>query len=570
MGKAQANARPEGFAALVTAMSLRALAGEKSFERGKAYFASGAVASLVDSGETVKARVIGTDEYTVTLRANGRALDWDCSCPLGEEGTFCKHAVATGLAWIASGKHGATGPGYTGRGEFDAIRAHLAGLDREALVELLMKQVEEDELLRSRLRVRAVRGSADPKALKDTVRKALHTGGFVEYRGMRAFVQRAASVEDLVQGLLKDGQAALAAQIAEYAMQRGLTAYERVDDSAGSFGDLLRRIAALHLDACRAARLDGAALGKTLFEFKLRDQWGFFAWQDYAPLLGEAGRAAYRAAAEKEWAKVPARAPGEGGRFDSEHFQITSIMEELASEAGDIDALVAVKSRDLASAYSFLKVAEILANAGRRDEALAWAERGRAAFAQGADLRLVEFLVKEYGARKRCDDAARLAWEAYAGDPDRRGFARLKRAAKDTKDPAAWREKAFAWAREGRAGSAAKRPVWRSAGHILLIELHLEDGDSDAALALANEHGCPEHLWTEIARAREKKHPAHAAAIYRSFVDHVVGRANNSAYDSGVDLILDVRELMRRAGETREFAAWGEAQGEEELRQAPG
>ncbi|MFN7086796.1 MAG: SWIM zinc finger domain-containing protein [Burkholderiales bacterium] len=75
MGKAQANARAAGLSALVTEASLRALAGEKSFARGKAYFAAGAVTSLIDSGETVKARVNGTDEYTVTLRANGKTLD---------------------------------------------------------------------------------------------------------------------------------------------------------------------------------------------------------------------------------------------------------------------------------------------------------------------------------------------------------------------------------------------------------------------------------------------------------------------------------------------------------------
>lgn len=557
MGKE--NARATRLAALVTEVSLRALAGEKSFARGKAYFAAGAVASLVDSGETVKACVSGTDEYSVTLRASGKMLDWDCSCPLGDERAFCKHAVATGLAWIASGKHGATGAGYTGRSEFDAIRARLTRLDREALVELLMQQVEEDEPLRSRLRAQAVRTSADPKALKDAIRKALHAADFVDYRGMRALVQRAASVEDLLQGLLDDGRAALAADTAEYALERGLAAYERVDDSAGSFGDLLGRIARLHLDACRTARQDNATFGRKLFALKLRDQWGFFGWKDYAPLLGDAGRAAYRAAAEKEWAKVPARAPGnDGGRFDTEHFQITSIMEEIAREADDIDALVAVKSRDLASPYSFLQIAEILVEAGRRDGALAWVERGRAAFPHDVDARLVEFLVNEYGARQRFDDAARIAWEVFADHPDRRSFALLKRAAKHTKDPTVWREKAFARAREETAGKAAKGPVWRSVGHTLLIDLHLQDGDSDAALALAKQHGCPERLWKEIARAQEEKQPAIAAGIYRSVVDRIVNVANNRAYDNAVELILHVRELMHRADEASALDAWVE------------
>jgi uncharacterized Zn finger protein len=83
-----------------------------------------------------------------------------------------------------------------------------------------------------------------------------------------------------------------------------------------------------------------------------------------------------------------------------------------------------------------------------------------------------------------------------------------------------------------------------------------EDGDSDAALALAKQQGCPEHQWKEIARAQEEKHPATAAVIYRSLVDPIVGISNNNAYDNGVELILCVRELMRRAGEAPAFSTW--------------
>ena len=57
-------------------------------------------------------------------------------------------------------------------------------------------------------------------------------------------------------------------------------------------------------------------------------------------------------------------------------------MESLARVSGDIDELVAIKAKDLSSAYQFLRIAEILLGAGRKDEALTWAERGLTAFSR--------------------------------------------------------------------------------------------------------------------------------------------------------------------------------------------
>ena len=545
----------------ITEKSLRALAGDKSFERGAAYFASGAVTGLVDTGRIIKARVLGGDEYKVTLKAEGKKLAYGCTCPLGEEGEFCKHAVAAGLAWLDQSRGGSAEADYTGKSEFDAVREHLSSLDREALVELLMEQVTEDDGLRSRLAVRAARrgGAADPRALKEIVRKALAVHGFTDYHGMRRLIERARPVAELLQELIAEGRTAAAVELADFAMHRGLSAYERTDDSAGSFGDLLREIAVLHLEACRKARPEPKALGKALFPLRLRDQWGFFKWSDYTPLLGEAGREAYRALAEKEWAKVPARGPQEksGEHSDATHFQIASIMEELARERGDVDALVAVKSRDLRRGHAFVDIAQIFAEAGRRDEALAWAERGRAAFRDDLNWPLVEFLAAEYRRRKRFDDAVALAWEHFTVYPGLKAYQLLKSGAEGARAWTAWREKALAWLRETCAKDPSRsRYAWTLGGRSLLVEILLWEGDSDGALAEAGAGGCTVDLWFHLARAREKDHPADAVAIYQRRLDDIVNRKHNDAYDDGAELVAKVRALMQRAKQENEFAAW--------------
>lgn len=243
--KAGRSSSADALAELITEAALRRLAGERSYARGLAYFESGAVIDLVRTDAAIKARVAGSDDYRVRLRAAGHEIDWSCTCPLGDEGTFCKHAVAAGVAWLHAG-----GKAFD---ELAALRSHLAAKSKEALIELLLEQASEDPELRALLASASLRetGNADLEALKDALRRAFAVRGFIDYRDMRALLARAEPASALLRDLIASGRAAEALELADYAMRQGLSAYERIDDSAGGFGELLRKIAELHLEACR-------------------------------------------------------------------------------------------------------------------------------------------------------------------------------------------------------------------------------------------------------------------------------------------------------------------------------
>ena len=88
--------------ALSTLLDLRnieRLAGARTFGRGKEYFGEGRVQSLAITGNSIIARVGGTDIYEVRLRVDGARLAFECSCPMGDNGVFCKHCVAAALEW---------------------------------------------------------------------------------------------------------------------------------------------------------------------------------------------------------------------------------------------------------------------------------------------------------------------------------------------------------------------------------------------------------------------------------------------------------------------------------------
>ncbi len=73
---------------------------------------------------------------------------------MGQSGAFCKHCVAVGLAALGPGEAHDLGTTIT----LDDVRAHLASLPSEQLVELLIGEAREDERLLGRLRIAGSRG----------------------------------------------------------------------------------------------------------------------------------------------------------------------------------------------------------------------------------------------------------------------------------------------------------------------------------------------------------------------------------------------------------------------------
>lgn len=82
--------------------TIRRLSTDGAFERGKAYFQEGRVVELARKDGSVVAKVKGTESYEVRIWMHEDSLAYACSCPMGQERWFCKHAVAVALAFVGS------------------------------------------------------------------------------------------------------------------------------------------------------------------------------------------------------------------------------------------------------------------------------------------------------------------------------------------------------------------------------------------------------------------------------------------------------------------------------------
>lgn len=555
---------------------LRRQAGDRFFDRGEAYFAEGAVRSLQpddrgDQGDQgIRAVVQGTRRYRVRLWAEDGVLGHDCTCPLGRDDAFCKHCVAAGLAWHAGGqiaRSDAADDADIAPQEVD-LRAYLLELDKEDLVSLLVDQADEDERLHRRLTLRAaqaVPGSTAVSVWKRTFDEAVSTDDFVHYSGAYDY---ASGIEDVIESLedfLRNGQAEKVIGLAEHGLDELEECLEYVDDSDGWMGGLLARLQALHLDACRRARPDPVELAERLFEAEMDSSYDTFhrAAFVYADVLGEAGLARYRALAETDWAKVKALKPGEDDpNLYGSRFRITSIMEALAEAAGDLEALVAVKSRDLSSPYAFLRIANLYRETGDPDRALEWAERGWQAFpGPRQDDRLRAFLAEAYQGRGRRDEAMALIWDGFAEYPCLDAYRQLERHGRRARQWPAWREKALAEVRRHISEDTTAPPGRASWGRAetrdrsLLVEIFLHESDPEAAWREAEAGGCSNGLWLELAKRREKSHPEDSVRIYEARVTALLRNTGDRVYQEAVANLRRIKALLAGCGKEAAFQA---------------
>lgn len=545
---------------------LRRLAGERTYQRGLEYASSGRV-EIVEDGLPVEALVRGTMDYRVSLSAEEGVIDYSCDCPVGDEGSFCKHCVATGVVWLAlqtetgTSKHKAKQKKFT----LADVEKVLLAEDKETLVRVLLEWAKADKRLRERVIVYAAKragSDAGVSAVHEALRKAIQVRGFVDYYEVRTYAAGVDEAIDSVGQLLQGGQAAAAIELCEFAIPLLARQMESMDDSDGETSELLGRLQDLHYRACEETRPDPEVLAGKLFHFELHSKFDEFfgAGARYAEILGSEGMAVYRRLAEEEWKKVPARTAQSGRGEWVSYFKITHIMESLAELAGNLDMLIGVLSRDLSHAYSYLRIAEACSKAGEREKALQWAERGVKDFPERTDSRLREFLANLYHGQKRHQEAMKLIWDEFLERPGVETYRILQEHAQRAEAAPEWRERAFAEVRRRIQAQSKAKPraasFWMvpDRGHSLLVELFLHEQNAEAAWHEAQEDGCSEGLWRTLAKEREKEHPEDAVPIYLRQAEASVDTTKNSGYEDALQLLLRAAPLMTRMGKGEEFA----------------
>ncbi len=441
--------------------------------------------------------------------------------------------------------------------------AYLAAQTPATLVDMLLEVAQRDDRLAQTLLVKSAqagKGDTLVRELRLLIDDVTTVDGFIDWRSGHRFADPLDQAVDTLAELLTPDRAGALVELAQYAIEQTEAALESVDDSDGLVGDVLCRLGALHLQACKLARPNVETLAGDLFRLETTLPMGVcsFSALTYKDVLGKKGLQHYRALAQAQW---DALAPvGAKNGFDHDRFKITRVMEDLARASGDVDALVAIKSRDLSHAYAYLTIAQILTENKRHDEALQWAERGVADHPNRTDNRLRDFLVAAYLKRKRPDAAMQLTWVQFEEQPGLEHFQKLHTVAGKLGVWPAQRDRALQCLNAAIARDANQTSRWQPKPSVpdtsRLLAIALWEGDLDAGWAATQNGQCQQSLRISLAKALAPTRAQDAIALYRQVVPEIVGLTNNDAYASAVRLVQAVQKLMLGRGEVPQFAAY--------------
>lgn len=564
---------------VLTLKQVRELAGEKSFARGKAYFHEGAVGLLKEEDDHVQARVQGTETYRVSLEASPDGdLNYDCTCPVGDSGDFCKHAVAVALSWLENSgeesfppeehpeKSRSGKPRKKRKTQADTISDYLNTLSESALKDWLIEAAARDKGLRDKflLKARASSGGSNSasalSALRSALLKAARQSVFLDWRQAEDFAERLHDAAQLVEDRIPLAESGLPAIIDE-TIQQAEASLENVDDSNGAVQEALHRLGEAHLAACQASHPDPIELAEHLFELEIAAEWDFYppTLPHYASVLGAEGLSLYRQRVMEAAEKLPVKTRASINTGPS-RYRIERMMEVLCAHDGNDAPLLKLLEKNLDSAHRYLQLAERHLQAGRPKDAMEWAERGLAAFPNEHHTGLIDFhidLHRKHGEPERADE---LAWQQFAHAPHYEAWLRLlkhtpEKARSEVNQRAIAHLDALMYQEECAPKKPSKNYSWRSPGaRSTLVQIQLREKNPGRVWELASGHAIASNLWPAVADMRGETHPDEAVAIYRNLLPDAVRHGqSNARYDQAFELVKCIRALRLKHGKTEQY-----------------
>jgi hypothetical protein len=473
------------------------LADSASIARGRDYFTRGRVLRIHRKSDgSLEGVVEGEHFYRVRLDERS----WDCDCPMGIAGVFCKHCVALALAGAAPEEDQNSKPTPVPASPDESGPATL-GL-REAQKTLLV----------------AFRSRRD-----------LHDWRSVDHYARVAHT----SVDELRDASHIWGAAALIPTV-----QKAIAATARVlhhaDDSNGVIGGVVDYLLDLHAELCRLDPPPTRKLVDWLIDFQFDGSQDFFTPDiaAYADALGETGlnHIGARLHGMQDQFGPPTQ------DFNSDHHRVRHNLQRLAVARRDPQGVID-SFGELVRSYRLHDLAKALMEIDAIDLAIIFAQRG-ATIEDGWQAEKCALYWSELLAQHRDHaheiDARRQIFERW---PTASNALSLARAMGDD------------W--ESIAEDAYARLLTRSIRD--LIETLLGLGLDDRAWNSAQGHALDAQLWGRLVVVREKTDPASVLPILRQLIANDLEVADARNYKSAARRLKQLRRAMVAAGAQGDF-----------------
>jgi uncharacterized Zn finger protein len=568
---------PTSLRNLLSAEAIAKLVDEKTLSRGADYFERGLVTLVDVLPSEVVAEVLGTDSYDVRIYvADKGKLAYECSCPIGHDGVFCKHLVATSLAWLGQGEIVAANGSASDKGEArgkkprakgrphtqaEVIQSFLQSKDADELRDLVMAASQQSKPLRDKLLMMArTSGGADLASLKDAVRHATRASGFLGWNETAHYARQLEDLAKLLAARIGDGEKGLV-EVIELAINKAEQALLHIDDSSGYVMPAIMELQKVHLAACVALRPDPVKLAQRLFAYQMQGEWDTFhaVLPQYRIALGKEGMKRYEELVRDRWDALPTLTQDDGGRWDSGRFRVEAAMEVLARTTGDVSFVASVLRKNLSNPLRYLELARLYQERGMPAEALRWAQEGLEVFAyEHRTKELAEVAIDLHLERDDKDAAQRVAWSRFAAGPRAESFYELMAVAKrigrkrELEKQALWKFEELMRAAEAAPESPG---IWRAGPRSELLAIAIMEGLSDRAWELYVAGKTAVQLWQPLAELRATTHPQDALAVYRKLLPMRVQEGVPKArYEAAFEMVKAMRAVYAGMGQLNKFS----------------
>jgi uncharacterized Zn finger protein len=554
----------------VLEQDIRRRTGGQSFERGLDYFRSGAVFDARRQGMTLKARCEGSraEAYRVRVTFDNKGVaSAECSCPVGDDGG-CKHIAALLLTWREKPQD------FLEVDELDAALAQRSQAELVALVKQMVRQRPELEtLLEAPLPTPGKRRVAvRPDTYRRQAAAVFRRGGY-DWRAESGIADELSAIAEIGNGFVVQEDYASAAAVYSEVSAEVLEGYEMFHDEEGELAGVVYDCVA-GLGHCLAGEREDAATRATVLEalfaaYRFDLESGAIGLADEVPglILEHATAAEQRTVAGWVREALPQGTERTEGwrRQTYGGFLLSLEADALDDEAflrlcretgriGDlVDRLLTMQRLDQAASaaagagdYDLLSLADIFVQHGHGDvaERLMLERRNTT-----TDTRILVWLKNHYQGLGKHIAACELAEGIFRVSPSLDAYKELRQLAGPLGHWTGLRPALLDFVKDRQRTD-------------LLIRIHLDEGEIDAALETLRSRPAPaydycgQHLSLEVAKAAEDTRPEAARAIYQQHAERLIAHRGRSNYHEACRVLAKARSLYERVGESEAWATY--------------
>ncbi len=540
----------EIFKKVLTRKNLRNIAGTVYFNRGEDYFKAGCVENIKCCGNSIHAKIIGTRAYNVFLFLKNGKLAGDCDCPLGENGEFCKHKVALGLAYLAKG----TIPKVAKKSEFNWVD-FIKTLPRSGLEKIILEMSPYCSHIVERHRISSIPSKESLKReilqkidnllkLAETLEDSPEYYNEDYYSERKEYDFERANIEILLRKMKNDGNSQSLFEIIEFSIDKICAETDYEGFFVSDFLDFLFRC---YVRMAYENIQTPEHIALKIFEWQNVDKYGGseVLYKDFEDLPDEVKFLWFKKAIV-QWQEFPIVKMGES-RFDSKREKMELLLLHIAEKRNDNDLKLEILKHNLRTPSDVIKLSNEYSEQNMKEKILPLLKDAKIAFPYDDTIRLV--LVNHYLRNRKSEEALSLIWNDFISNPlDSRIVNLLKTVSKKLNCEAEYLENILDYLKYYEKERSDKRFVREYRVEILLDAKRYED-----AWELGKNSNISEQLKLSLAKWRAKENPIEATEICRQLLANALVVTGEEAYKHTISLLKIYRNYMSQAGKSEEF-----------------